>query len=673
MKFKLTSDYRPAGGQPKAIQALTEGLKSGKEFQTLLGVTGSGKTYSIANVIQNAQRPVLVMSHNKTLAAQLYQEFRDFFPNNQVHYFVSYYDYYQPEAYMPAQDVYIEKDAMVNDEIDRLRHGATQALLSHNDVIIVASVSCIYGIGSPDEYKQAMYGIEVGEKKSRKEMIDALVDLGYTRNQTVQERGTFRVKGEVFEIVQTFSSELLQIIIEDSEITKILKKPMKFRTSAQLPQQLRGTFNAQVDQKPEEVESDVIFSTRHYVTPEKTFKKALSDIDSEMKTRVAELEKGGKTLEAHRLKQRTEYDLEMLEETGFCSGVENYSRHFEQRASGTAPYTLIDFFDYAYGDDWLLVVDESHMTIPQVRGMYHGDVARKNTLVEYGFRLPSARDNRPLKFSEFMGKIHQTLFMSATPAEFELKKSKFNVVEQVIRPTGLLDPEIEVRTLDDQAPDVIKEIKAVVKKGQRALVTTITKRLAEDIAEFLRQNGIKAYYLHSDVKTLERPEILKKLRQGEYDCIVGINLLREGIDLPEVSLVVILDADKEGFLRNDTTLIQTMGRAARHPEGKVLMYAQHQTDSMKRAIRVTTERRKYQEEYNKEHGITPTALKKKLGKDIVKRPKEEKEQDIVLPPGMDKADIIKMLDKEMMRASDAMEFEKAAQLRDKIKELEGES
>ena len=646
-KFHLKSSYQPRGDQPAAIVQLTEGLNRGVKEQTLLGVTGSGKTFTMANLIQNTQKPTLVLSHNKTLAAQLYNEFRLFFPDNAVHYFVSYFDYYQPEAYIPRSDVYIEKDSDINEEIDRLRHSATAALLSRRDVIIVASVSCIYGIGSVEDYDHMALRLKKGERRLRDKMLRQLTDIQYKRNDMDFHRGTFRVRGDVVDIFPAGEEAAYRVEFNADELDRITRiNP------------LTGEIEAALSEL-------TVFPGSHYVTPEQKLKQALVKIQEETVDRLAWFKKQGKLLEAQRLEQRVKFDIEMLEQTGFVKGIENYSRYLTNRESGEQPATLLDYFP----DDYLLIVDESHMSIPQVRGMYHGDKARKDVLVEHGFRLPSALDNRPLTFSEFERHMNQVVYVSATPAEYELSRSP-KPVEQVIRPTGLLDPIIEVRPITGQVDDLIAEIRSTVEKGQRVLVTTLTKRMAEDLSEYLKELDIKVTYIHSEVDTMERTDILRDLRLGVYDVLVGINLLREGLDLPEVSLVAILDADKEGFLRSEQALIQTVGRAARHQEGRVIMYADTVTGSMRRTIDKTNARRIVQAKYNEEHGITPTSISRSV-EQMLPHAEKEAEPKINLKkiPVDEYKHLARDLTAQMNLAAANLEFEKAAELRDIIDEI----
>lgn len=648
-KFQLKSDYKPLGDQPAAIAQLTKGLDDGLRDQTLLGVTGSGKTFTMANIIQNVQRPTLILSHNKTLAAQLYGEFKNFFPDNAVHYFVSYFDYYQPEAYIPRSDTYIEKDSQINEEIDRLRHAATDSLLSRKDVIIVASVSCIYGIGSVEDYNGLSLIAKVGERKVRDKFLRHLTDIQYQRNDMDFHRGTFRVRGDVVDIFPAGEELAYRMEFFGDEIERITK----------------------IDPLTGEILSSLkelkVFPSSHYVTPQEKLKLALGQIEHELADRLAHFKKGGGLLEAQRLEQRTRFDLEMLQETGFVKGIENYSRYLTNREPGEQPATLLDYFP----DDYLLLVDESHMSMPQVRGMYNGDRARKEVLVEHGFRLPSALDNRPLTFTEFERHVNQAIYVSATPAEYELSRSP-EPAEQVIRPTGLLDPPIEIRPVEGQIDDLLAEIRDTVAKHQRVLVTTLTKRMSEDLTDYLKELHIKVAYLHSDVDTLDRTDILRDLRLGVYDVVVGINLLREGLDLPEVSLVAILDADKEGFLRSRQALIQTVGRAARHEKGRVIMYADRTTDSMQATIDETTRRRKTQEAYNKEHGITPTGITRAVEKGMrPDMPEEAKRAKLNLNkiPKDEYGSLIKDLTSQMDMAAANLQFETAAELRDLIDDI----
>ncbi len=648
-KFKLVSKYQPTGDQPAAISKLTKGVLSDVKEQTLLGVTGSGKTFTMANIIQNVQKPTLVLAHNKTLAAQLYSEFREFFPENEVHYFVSYFDYYQPEAYIASTDTYIEKDSAINDEIDRLRHGTTEASLTRRDVIVIASVSCIYGIGSPEHYLEMSFEISKNEKINQLDFIKRLISIQYHRNDLAFERGNFRVMGDTIDLYPAngefaYRFEFGFDTLEDVKIVD----PLTF----------------EVRERPDHVH---IFPNTHYATPRDQLDKALETIRAEFDERLAYFKQHEKYLEAERLSQRTKYDLEMLESTGFVKGIENYSRHLDGRKPGEPPATILDFFP----DDYLLIVDESHMTLPQVRGMYNGDHARKLTLVDYGFRLPSALDNRPLTYGEFQSRVNQAIYVSATPGEYELEHSP-EPAEQVIRPTGLLDPEIEVRSSDGQIDDLMEEIDQRIAKGQRTLITTLTKRMAEDLTDHLKERGVKTAYIHSDVDTLERSDILRDLREGVYDVLVGINLLREGLDLPEVSLVAILDADKEGFLRSESALIQTIGRAARHVEGKVIMYANFITESMEKAISETNRRREIQKEYNEKHHITPTSIKKEVSlglRAIIPEKQVENKLDIKKVPKDELPGLMKQLSSEMQLAAANLEFEKAALLRDEIQKI----
>lgn len=652
--FKLHSEFRPTGDQPEAIAALSASISAGAREQTLLGVTGSGKTFTVANVIAKTMKPTLVLAHNKTLAAQLCGEFRQFFPENAVEYFVSYYDYYQPEAYIPRTDTYIEKDAQINEEIDKLRHSATTALLERQDVIIVASVSCIYGLGNPQEYAENSLSLRVGMLRERDLVLRRLVQMQYSRNDIAFERGTFRVRGDSLEIIPVNESDkALRVEFFGDEIERITEIDT-------LTGEVRGRRH-----------HAAIFPASHFVTGRDKLQAAILRIEAELTERLAELRARDKLLEAQRLEQRCRYDLEMMREVGFCSGIENYSRHLEGRAEGTSPYTLLDYFP----KDFLLVVDESHVTIPQVRGMYAGDRSRKETLVEHGFRLPSAMDNRPLTFAEFTERVPQLLYVSATPAAYEVARSA-RVAEQVIRPTGLLDPEVEVRATRGQIDDLYGEIRQRVANGDRVLVTTLTKRMAEDLTDYYKEMGIKVRYLHSDIETLERMAILRDLRLGEFDVLVGINLLREGLDLPEVSLVAILDADKEGFLRSTSSLIQTIGRAARNERGKVLMYADHITDSMRRALDETNRRREKQEAYNQAHGITPVTVKKRVHDIIEATIGAAPDVAAKLTAGSlgaltarERGEVISRLEREMKQAAKELNFEHAAMLRDVVIEL----
>ncbi len=648
-KFKLVSKYQPTGDQPAAIKQLTDGILAGTKEQTLLGVTGSGKTFTMANIIQNVQKPTLILAHNKTLAAQLYSEMREFFPENQVHYFVSYFDYYQPEAYIASTDTYIEKDSAINDEIDRLRHASTEALLTRRDTIIVASVSCIYGIGSPEHYLEMSFEMAKNNGMSQLDFIRRLVSIQYHRNDLAFERGNFRVMGDTVDLYPANGEYAYRFEFGFDNLEEIkIVDPLTF----------------DVREKPEQIH---IFPNTHYATPTDQLEKALTTIRAEFEERLAYFREHEKYLEAERLSQRTKYDLEMLKETGFVKGIENYSRHLDGRKPGEPPATLLDFFP----DDYLMIVDESHMTLPQVRGMYNGDHARKLTLVDYGFRLPSALDNRPLTYGEFQSHINQVVYVSATPGEYELENSP-KPAEQVIRPTGLLDPEIEVRKSEGQIDDLMEEIDKRIAKGQRTLITTLTKRMAEDLTDHLKERGVKTAYIHSDVDTLERGDILRDLREGVYDVLVGINLLREGLDLPEVSLVAILDADKEGFLRSESALIQTIGRAARHVEGKVIMYADFITESMEKAIAETNRRRDIQQKYNEEHNITPTSIKKEVSlglRAIIPEKQVENKLDIKRIPKDELPNLVKQLSSEMQLAAANLEFEKAAALRDEIQKI----
>ncbi|KRQ87114.1 UvrABC system protein B [Caloramator mitchellensis] len=646
-EFKIVSNFKPTGDQPEAIDKLVEGILRGDRAQTLLGVTGSGKTFTMANIIERVQKPTLVIAHNKTLAAQLCNEFREFFPNNSVEYFVSYYDYYQPEAYVPHSDTYIEKDASINDEIDKLRHSATSALFERRDVIIVASVSCIYGLGDPFEYKNLVLSLRVGMEKERDAVLRKLIDIQYQRNDIDFHRGTFRVRGDVVEIFPASSSEkAIRVEFFGDEIDRITE--IDYLTGEILGERNHVS----------------IYPASHYATSMEKIEKAIESIEKEMEERYKFLLDNGKLLEAQRLAQRTKYDIEMLREVGYCTGIENYSRHFDGRSPGEPPYTLLDYFP----DDYLLFIDESHVTIPQLRAMYGGDKSRKDNLVEYGFRLPSAYDNRPLKFNEFEKKINQVIFVSATPAEYELTNST-QVAEQIIRPTGLVDPEIIVKPVKGQIDDLFGEINKTVSSGFRVLVTTLTKRMAEDLTNYFKEVGIKVRYLHSDIDTIERMKIIRDLRLGEFDVLVGINLLREGLDIPEVALVAILDADKEGFLRSQTSLIQTIGRAARNSESRVIMYADNITDSMRRAIDETNRRRKIQMEYNIKHGITPKTIIKPVH-EVIEATKTAETKEVYIDKNMDIDMLIRSLEEQMKKAAKELEFEKAAEIRDLIKELQ---
>ena len=652
-KFKLNSAYTPTADQPKAIAGLAEGLGAGERFQTLLGATGTGKTFTMAATIEAVQRPALVIAHNKTLAAQLCNEFREFFPGSAVEYFVSYYDYYQPEAYVPAQDLYIEKDSSINDEIDRLRHAATAALFARRDVIIVASVSCIYGIGSPQVYNEKMQLFKVGEEVDRNEVLRKLVKMQYQRNDSALGRGTFRVHGEVLEIMPSYAESAFRISFFGDEIEAVQH------------------FDPLTGEILDVIDHVSVWPASHYVTKDETLERAVEEIRSELHQRTTELEGEGKQLEAHRLRQRTAYDLEMLKELGFTSGIENYSRILDGRPPGSPPHTLIDYFP----DDFVCFVDESHQTIPQIGGMYEGDRSRKQSLIDYGFRLPSAADNRPLKFDEFLERVDQLVMVSATPGPFERAEST-RIVEQIVRPTGIVDPEIDVRETKNQIDDLMNEIRKRADAGERVLVTTLTKKMAEDLTAYLLEYGVRVRYLHSEIDTLERIQIIRDLRLGEYDVLVGVNLLREGLDLPEVSLVAILDADKEGFLRGETSLVQTIGRAARNVEGRVLMYADRETDAMAAAIRETNRRRAIQVAYNEEHGITPATVRKGISEmsDFLvmedRAPRKRRARrggDVKDPEELERT--IVALEEEMLAAADDLRFEEAARIRDELKEL----
>ena len=663
-KFEVTAPYAPAGDQPQAIKRLSEGIDNGQRFQTLLGITGAGKSATIAWTIEAVQKPTLVLAPNKSLAAQLASEFRDFFPNNRVEYFVSYYDYYQPEAYIPSSDTFIEKDSSVNDEIDRLRHSATSALLTRRDVIVVASVSCIYGLGSPSEYMDKLQIFRVGESLNLREVLHKLVDMHYERNDMNLVRGKFRVRGDTLEIHPSYEEMAFRVEMFGEEVERIVKV---------------DTLTGEQYQVLDEL---AVFPATHYVAGDETIKRAINSIRDELAARLVELENSGRILEAQRLRMRTQFDLEMLAEIGFCHGIENYSRHLDGRQPGEAPFTLLDYFP----DDFLLVIDESHVAVPQIHGQYSGDKSRKETLVEHGFRLPSALDNRPLRFDEFYDKINQAIFMSATPSQYEISQSA-QVVEQIIRPTGLLDPKIQVRPTKGQIDDLVSEIRERIADGERVLITTLTKKMSEDLAEYLVELGLRVRYLHSNIETLERIEILRDLRLGDFDVLVGINLLREGLDLPEVSLVAILDADKEGFLRSETSLIQTIGRAARNVSGFVILYADTVTNSMKRAISETERRRSIQQAYNEEHGISPQTIRKAVSdildqlrsssKSVVpngsKRSRKHDRELDVSELGLDElVSLIQTLEEEMYKASADLRFEYAARIRDEIKDLENQ-
>ena len=650
-RFELVADFKMTGDQPQAVARLAQGVNDGATFQTMLGVTGSVKTFSMANIVQEVQRPTIVMAHNKTLAAQLASEFKEFFPHNAVEYFVSYYDYYQPEAYVPQSDTYIEKDSSVNEELDKLRLSATTSLLTRRDVLIVASVSCIYGLGDPEDYFNLVAQVKVGEIRNRRQLVRQLVDMHYERNDMDLSRGKFRIRGDTLEIIPAYEEAAVRVQFFGDEVERIV----------------------QLDPLTGEVLADLadiaIYPANHFVTSKEKLEAAIVDIGLELEERLGEMRAEGKILEAARLESRTHYDLEMLQETGFCSGVENYSRHLSRRAPGSCPWTLLDYFP----EDYLMFVDESHMTLPQVRGMYHGDMSRKKTLVDFGFRLPSALDNRPLNFEEYEGHINQVIYVSATPAAFEMQRSTATV-EQVIRPTGLLDPTLEVKPTEGQIDDLLEQIKIRVDRSERVLVTTLTKRMAEELADYLSEMGIRNNYLHSDIQTLDRIEILRDLRLGVFDVVVGINLLREGLDLPEVSLVAILDADKEGYLRSNTSLIQTIGRAARHSSGHVIMYADRVTDSMRTAIDETNRRRAIQDAFNKEHGIEPQSIQKEVH-DItegIKAIAESRTRYDLVRKEMSRSDmyrVVKDLEVQMKEAAKNLQFEKAAQFRDEIYEL----
>ena len=650
-KFKIHSKFKPTGDQPEAIKTISDAIKRNEKFSTLLGVTGSGKTFTMANIIENVNKPTLILAHNKTLAAQLYGEFKEFFPENAVEYFVSYYDYYQPEAYVASSDTYIEKDASINDEIDKLRHSATAALLERRDVIIISSVSCIYGLGDPKDYKEMMLSLRPGDEKDRDDVIKRLIEIQYERNDINFTRGTFRVRGDILEIFPAGDDEkAIRVEFFGDEIDRITE--IDYITG-----KIVGTRS-----------HVAIFPASHYVTTPERIEEAIKRIEAELEERIQYFKERDMLLEAQRIEQRTNYDIEMLKEIGFCQGIENYSRHLTGRAEGEKPYTLMDFFP----DDFLMIVDESHVTIPQVRGMYAGDRSRKGSLIDNGFRLPSAYDNRPLNFEEFEENINQIVFTTATPGPYEIQHST-TFAEQIIRPTGLLDPEIDVRPIENQIDNLVHEIHSVIEKGERVLVTTLTKKMSEDLTDYLKEIGIKVKYLHSDIATLERTEIIRDLRMGKFDVLIGINLLREGLDIPEVSLIAILDADKEGFLRSETSLIQTIGRAARNEHGRVIMYADKITDSMRNAIDETKRRREIQDAYNKEHGIIPKTVKKDIRAAIeaTQAAEEEVVYGIKETDDIDelKANVAKLTE-EMMEAAKNLQFERAAELRDKLKELE---
>ena len=653
-KFEINSKYGPAGDQPKAIKELVNGLNDGYDSQTLLGITGSGKTFTIANVIQKIQKPTLIIAHNKTLAAQLYNEFKELFPNNAVEYFISYYDYYQPEAYIPRTDTYIEKSASINEEIDRLRHNTTRSIYERNDVIIVASVSCIYGLGLPENYFKGSIELNLGDEIDRDELLKHLVSIQYKRNDVNLEHSTFRVRGDVIELMPAYEKIVTRICMFGDEIEKFVRI---------------DPVSGEIVETPKKI---IIYPAVHYLSYDENVEETISIIRQELQNRLVELNDENKILEAQRLEQRVKYDIEMIKEMGYCSGIENYSRIIERRPVGSAPATLLDYFR----GDFLTVIDESHVTLPQLKGMYHGDQARKDTLVNYGFRLPCAKDNRPLKNDEFFEKVGQKIYISATPAEFELETSS-QIVEQIIRPTGLIDPKIHIRPIDSQIPDLIKEIEKRVDKNERVLITTLTKRMAEDLCDYFLQERIKVRYLHSDVKSIERVEILRDLRLGEFDVLIGVNLLREGLDIPEVSLVAIMDADKEGFLRSDTSLIQTIGRAARNSCGEVIMYADKITDSMQRAIDETNRRREIQMEHNKKYGIIPQTIKKPIENNLLSlvesyRSLEDIVAEEMVDMGIDKKSLPKLIDKlekDMHKSAKLLDFERAAEIRDQLKKL----
>ncbi len=652
--FKISSKYKPAGDQPKAIDELVKGIERGDDTQTLLGITGSGKTFTIANVIERVQKPTLIIAHNKTLAAQLYNEFKELFPDNAVEYFISYYDYYQPEAYIPRTDTFIEKSASINEEIDRLRHNATRCLYERKDVFIVASVSCIYGLGLPENYFKGSVELKVGDNIERDDLLRHLVNVQYTRNDLVLERSTFRARGDVVEIMPAYEKIITRIYFFGDEIEKIVRV---------------DNVTGEIIENPQSV---VLYPAVHYLSYDENPEETIDLIKKELQQRLVELQNENKLIEAQRLEQRVKYDIEMIKEMGYCSGIENYSRIIERRPVGSPPATLLDYFQ----GDFLTVIDESHVTLPQLKGMYHGDASRKKTLVDYGFRLPCAKDNRPLKFDEFFKRVHQKIYISATPAEFEREHST-QLVEQIIRPTGLVDPKISVREIATQIDDLKKEIKKRTDKNERVLITTLTKRMAEDLTDYMLQDGIKVRYLHSEIQSLERVEILRDLRLGEFDVLIGVNLLREGLDIPEVSLVAIMDADKEGFLRSETSLIQTIGRAARNACGEVIMYADRMTDSMQKAIAETERRREIQIAYNKKYGIIPQTIKKPVENNLLSLVAGYRElEDIVaeemIDLGIDKKDLPKLVDKlekDMHKAAKVLDFERAAEIRDKLKKL----
>ena len=648
MKFKLNSEYKPRGDQPEAIKELSDGILAGKKDQILRGVTGSGKTFTMANIIEKVQRPTLVLAHNKTLAYQLFTEFKEFFPDNAVEYFVSYYDYYQPEAYVAATDTYIAKDSSINDEIDKMRHSATMALFERRDVIIVASVSCIYGLGDPIDYKKLVVSLRPGQEISPVGVMKKLIDVQYVRNDVDFDRGTFRSRGDILDIFPAgFDQKAIRVEFFGDEIDQI------------------SEFDPLTGKVLSKISHGYIYPASHYATTSEKTERAIITIEEELEERIKEFESENKLLEAQRIEQRTRYDIEMLKEIGFCSGIENYSAHLSQRPRGSRPYTLIDYFP----KDFVLMVDESHVSIPQVGGMYAGDRSRKQNLVDYGFRLPSALDNRPLKFEEFEKLINQTIYVSATPGPYEMGKTGGKIVEQIIRPTGLLDPLVEIRPTENQIDDLINEVYKTIDKGDRVLVTTLTKKMAEDLTDYLTEKQIKVKYLHSDIKTIERSEIIRELRLGEFDVLVGINLLREGLDIPEVSLITILDADKEGFLRSETSLIQTIGRAARNSEGRVIMYADRITGSMQKAIDETERRRKIQEAFNKKHKITPTTIRKNIGEIIQVTKKAEDVEEIQEINRAEIETILINMEAEMYKAAEELDFERAAKLRDQIKKM----